>query len=157
MKKELLLNSEVQPALIPQNSAAATITGPIYDLAKFESALLMAQIGAVTGTPTDLDIVVTVVTGDVVDDEDAPTSITDGAATTYVLTLADVQAGSASDFINIDAGGLKRWAQVSAVLTFTGGSTPATDISASWIFGDPEYSNEVTDAQNINTYLSEGE
>ena len=158
MKKELLLNSEVQPAIIPQNDDGnAAVAGSIYDLTKFESALVFASVGAVTGTPTDLDVTVTIYTGDDVDDEDAPTSITDEAATTYVLTLSGVQAGSATDFMNVDLSGLKKWGRVDVELGFTGGTTPTADIDAIWVFGDPAYSEEVTDAENVGTYLEDGE
>lgn len=155
MKKELLLNSEPRVGFIPQNSdGVADIEGPIYDRTNFLSAMVQGVVGAVTGTPTDLDIVITVYHGDAVDDEDTPTSITDEVATLLVLTLADVQAGTASDFINIDLTGFKKWVRLDTALTFTGGTTPTADVSGTWIFGDPRFSESVTDAQNVETYAT---
>lgn len=155
MKRELLLNTAPRVGITPITSVAATLSGPIYDTKAFESAIFQAMIGAVTGTPTDLDVVVTLYHGNAVDSVSAPTTITDEAATTYVLTLANVQAGNANDFICVLLDGLKRYVRAKAVLTFAGGTTPAAAISGVWVMGDPQYTNEVPVAQNVSTYVTQ--
>ncbi len=153
MKKELLLNSEMRTGFAPVASTGTEIAGPIFDRTNFLSAEVFASVGAVTGTPTDLDIVVTIYHGDAVDSETTPTSITDETSTTITLTLADAQAGSAEAYINVDLTPLKKWVRLGAVATFTGGTTPAALVNATWSLGDPRYQEAVTDAQNVLTYL----
>lgn len=148
MKKELLINSEIQPAIIPQNNDGAVVLGAIYDRRNFLSAMLNGSIGAVTGAPSGLVATFTIYSGDVVDNESAPTSITDEVVSNDIITLTGVQAGSAADFINVDLTGLGRWIRVDVDLTFTAGTAPTADIDSTWVFGDPRHSEDVTDPQN---------
>jgi hypothetical protein len=152
VKKELLLNSEARVGFIPENTDGTAIAGPIFDRTNFLSALIHGVVGAVTGAPTDLDLVITLYAGETVDDEDTPTSITDEAATNFVLTVADAQAGSAEDFINVDLTGVPKWVRIGAVATFTGGTTPTADVACTFTLSDPRYSEDVSDAQNVDTY-----
>ena len=149
MKKELLNNTEPKAAFIPQNNDGTQIDGSIFDRTNVLSALIHGMAGAVTGTPTDLDVVFTLVHGDAVDDEATPTSITDAEDTTFILTLEAVQAGSAEDFINVDLTGVKKWVQVKAEATFTGGTAPKVDLASVITIGDPRRAEDLTDAQNI--------
>lgn len=141
---------EVKAAIAPQNSDGTLINGNIFDGSNYNSAIVALTIGAVTGTPTNLQAEVTVYSGNEVDNETTPTSITDEVASTvYLIDVDGLQAGNAVETLEIINDDLGKWQRVAVDLTFTGGSTPAADIACEWILGDPIYSEEVPAAVNV--------
>lgn len=129
------LTSSVEPKLAFNVQAIATDTttaGNILDTKGFESV----DISLFTGTVTDGDYALSIVAGDEVDSESAPTVITDAAAvgSDFIIgTLPSFTEDTDDDSIkHVGVVAKKRWIQCSVVSTNT--ATGAT-IGAQATFG----------------------
>lgn len=151
MKRNLLLNSEAKGAVAPQSTAAGTVTGGIFNKESFLSGILTLVTGAVTGTPTSLTVTATINTSDAVDDEDAPTSLTDPSSTDVSLVL---DAANSIDQLDIDFLALKRWNQISVTAAFVDGTTPEVSVSGLVMLGDSQYSEDAPETDVFRPTLS---
>lgn len=151
MKRNLLLNSEAKGAIAPQSIAAGTVTGGIFNKESFLSGILTLVTGAVTGTPTSLTVTATINTADAVDDEDAPTSLTNPSSTDVSLVL---DAANSIDQLDIDFLALKRWNQISVTVAFVDGTTPEVNVSGLVMLGDPQYSEDAPETDVFRPTLS---
>lgn len=151
MKRNLLLNTEAKGALAPQSSAAGTVTGGIFSKESFLSGILTLITGAVTGSPTALTVTATINTADAVDDEDAPTSLTNPSSTDVSLVL---DAANSVDQLDIDFLALKKWNQISVTLAFTDGTSPEANVSGLVVLGDPQYAEDAPETYVFRPTLS---
>lgn len=119
----------LQKAIDPEDSAAATITGAAIDRTGFNSCVLHASAGAVTGAPS-----AQTVDAKIQDSATSGGSFVDfaGGAITQITTVdSDAE-------VDIDLSGAKAFIKVVVTVGFTGGTTPTIPVASTLALGGSE-------------------
>lgn len=117
-------------AIEPKNSQAATINGNDVDGRGFRSASYLIATGLASGTPTAFSIAYKLQEKELSGDDYADVS-------GYSGTLAGASDAYEKAVLDVNLENRKRYTRMVAVLTFTGGSTPAIPLSCVAILGNP--------------------
>ena len=143
MKKELLLNTKLIPALTPTATelSAGTENGLVLNRVGFYSAIFGVAVGAATGTPTAQSVKIKIQTGD----ESNGSDMADYLDAEDILYESDeLDADNTNTFLNVDLTAAKTYIRAVVTVAFTGGTTPAIATNVYAAFGDPIYAEEVT-------------
>jgi hypothetical protein len=116
-----------QPGVAPQASAAGAVNGGWTDRLGYESCLLTAQTGAVTGAPSGQTLDCKLQSAD----DNSGTNAADitGAAITQITVVN----GYAT--MSVDLLGARRWVRAVNTVGLTGGTSPTLNHSAQIILG----------------------
>lgn len=104
------------------------VNGPAVDRQDFESLVVMAQTGGVTGSPTSFTV-----TYKVQESDDGATGWVDVSGATASITAADTAVK-----VPVNLHKRARYVRVVAELSFTGGSTPSVLVGATVALGFPK-------------------
>lgn len=122
------IGSFLKPAVgtVPAAVAAGTRNGSAIDRSGFSSCVLVAQTGAVAGSPSAQSL-----DAKLQESADGATGWTDiaGAAITAVT------AASSSGKVNVSLANVKQYIRVVETAAFTGGTTPAMGAASTVILG----------------------
>ena len=141
MKKQVSnVNLKLTPALNPQSASAGTVNGTVIERRNFLSAVANVAIGAVTGSPTATSITYTVQHGTMADGSDMADF--DGRGES-VITSSAITAANANTSVDIDLEGAHRYIRLVIAVAFTGGTSPAAQLSGSVVLGDPRYTEDI--------------
>lgn len=122
-------------ALVPLANAAGTRNGTGIDrstVAYAKSCVLVAQLGAATGTPTSFTHNLKIQHSS---DNGSGDAWADYTPPTGTAALAQQTAGSALVEKDIDLTGAKQYVRVVETIAFVGGTSPALPASAAFVFG----------------------
>lgn len=132
MKRELFDNVSV----------VVGASGTVIDREGFLSAVLVASVGVITGSPTSATLTIKVEHCDTADGtfEAARDTMLDPEHVTSGGILKAVTVESKDTLqMNLDLAGCKRYIKVTASITFTGGTSPAaSDAAYALVLGDPD-------------------
>lgn len=110
----------------PRASAGETINGAAIDRKDFQSCVLHARSGAVSGSPTTVAY-----DAKLQESADGSTGWTDipGAA------ISQIAAADTEKHVDVNLAGAKRYIRVVAVIAFTGGTSPTLGVAATVVLG----------------------
>lgn len=128
MKKNLLLNTKVIPALNPVTEQGAAVKGLAIDRTGSLSGIVSVGVGAVSGTPTSFSVAGKLQHSDTTTDGDF------ADVTGYTLTA--LTAINTNTFKGFNLNGLKKYIRVVITPTFVDGTTPKIYITSSVALGD---------------------
>lgn len=128
------INAYIKPVVgvVPTASAAATINGASIDRINYQSAVLVANTGAETGSPSarSLNAKIQHSTDGSTGWNDYTDPTTGAVAAITAITAASTQAKVA---VNLSAA--KRYIRVVETVAFTGGTSPTLAVSGHVILG----------------------
>jgi hypothetical protein len=130
MKRELIENVKVVPYA----------SGAVIDRDGFLSGIFAASVGSITGSPTAAKLKIAVTESDTSDGNYAacadPRVIVEGTDEWEI----DLEASAPALNINVDLDlvGCKRFVKVTATVTLTGGTTPASTNAYAIALGDAQ-------------------
>ena len=120
---------KLQKGINPEDSIAATITGPAIDRIGFNSLVLHTAAGAATGAPSAQTV-----------DSKIQDSATSGG--TFVdfagAAIATITADDSDAEKDVDLSGAKAFIKVITVVGFTGGTTPTIPVASTVALGGSE-------------------
>lgn len=119
-------------ALSPAASAAGARNSAAIDRLGFESAVLVAQTGAVTGAPTAQTL-----DAKVQDSADGATGWADYTPPQGSAAIAQITAVDATGRVNVDLSGAKRYVRVVQTIGFTAGTSPTLENNAAFVLAGP--------------------
>ena len=128
MKKKLLLNTKLLPAMAPVTEQGAAVKGTAIDRTGFLSGIVNVGVGAVSGTPTSFSVASKLQTSATTTDGDF------ADVTGYTLTA--LTAINTNTFKGFDLNGLKKYIRVVVTPTFVDGTTPKIYLTSSIALGD---------------------
>lgn len=108
----------------PQSASAGTVTGLAIDRSDYASAVIHVDLGASTGSPTAIDV-------DVSLEESADNSNWSAVST----ILPNLSTANSTSTFDIDLTGRKKYVRIKAAVAFTGGTTPAIQLGAVIVLG----------------------
>lgn len=119
--------------IAPVSSQAATVNGVAVDRSGFRSCKVHGLTGAATGTPTTISVAYKVQHSDTSGGTYADYVPTNGGST------FSITAASTGGSVDVDLSQAKKFVRVVAVVSFTGGTTPAVLLSAGVLLGGAEF------------------
>lgn len=132
-------------ALKPQSvSGSAAVDGAIINRTGFRTGKLDVAFAAASGSPSGATLNIAVLTSD--------SSSMVGATTLFQLETALSVAADGLSQYNMILDGALEYIQVVVTPTFTGGTSPASIVSASLQLGDAD--NEPADSSNLTVWGS---
>lgn len=141
MKKQLLDNTKLVPALVPSVTAIQESSpyGVTVDRLNFMSAIANVSVGAASGTPSAQSVKAVIYHGDLSNGSDKVKFQPDGVDVETSALTTD----SSNTSVQIDLAGAKRYITVQFVVDFTGGTTPAIPVVGTIALGDPSYTEDI--------------
>jgi hypothetical protein len=119
-------------ALSPAASSAATRNSAAIDRLGFESAVLVVQSGATSGTPTTQTL-----DAKLQDSADGSTGWADYSPPQGSAAVTQVTAADTTARVNVDLSGAKRYVRVAQTVAFTGGTSPTLLNNAALVLAGP--------------------
>lgn len=129
-------------SLVPAARAAGAFTTNWVDLGRSASGKLFVHVGATAGTPDSFSVAVSLRmcpdNGAGAPDDELAAIYSDPEAVAATVTIT---AASTTGELNVRLAGSnkKKWAQISAIAAFVGGTTPSIPIAAVFIANDDDY------------------
>jgi len=143
MKRELLNNTKIIPALTPTITALeeGVTNGLVLDRLGFLSSVIFLAVGNASGTPSAQSVKIKLQHGDESDGSDMEDfNDKDG----NVIQSDELLNDAEYTFVDADIEGAKRYIRIVVTVDFTGGTTPAIPVNSSVALGDAKYSKDVT-------------
>lgn len=120
-------------ALSPASQAAGTRNGTSYDVSKYGSGTVVANVGAASGTPTTISVTYTLQTSP--DGSSGWTTLKNIDGNDVVLTVTAASTAKELDFNLQYVPQDDHYLRALETVAFTGGTSPAVVTGATLIFG----------------------